>query len=173
MKLSHYLVIAIFGISTQVNAAGYAMIGMGKTDYDAGAISTFDDPTGFEFVAGFDTSDRISVEIGIVQFGEADDGIPPEWHLEADGIVISGLYKTDVGENAEVFVQLGLNMWDAELSEDGFGVFAEDDGTDIFYGIGLNFMTSEKLGLGVRYNIYDFDGDNVTRFTFNAQFLYE
>jgi len=173
MKLSHYLVIAIFGISTQVNAAGYGMIGMGKTDYDASALSTFDDPMGFEFVAGFDTSDRISVEIGIVQFGEADDGIPPEWHLKADGIVISGLYKTDVSEDAEVFLQLGLNMWDAELSEDGLGVIAEDDGTDIFYGIGLNFMTNEKFSLGVRYNNYDFDGDDVTRFTFNVQLRFE
>ena len=173
MKLSHYLVIAIFGISTQVNAAGYGMIGMGKTDYDAGYISTFDDPMGFEFVVGFDTSDSVSVEFGIVQFGKADDGIPPEWHLKGDGLVISGLFKANVSEDAEVFVQLGLNMWDQEISEDGFGVFAERDGTDIFYGIGLNFMTNKKFSLGVRYNNYDFDGDDVTRFTVNAQFPFE
>lgn len=173
MKLSHYLVIATIVISTQVNAAGYAMIGMGKTDYDAGAISTFDDPMGFEFIAGFNTSDRVTVEIGIVQFGEADDGIPPEWHLEGDGMVISGLFKSELSEDAEVFLQMGLNMWDIEFSQDGFGVFAEDDGTDIFYGIGFNFKASENFGLGVRYNSYDFDGADVTRFTLNAQIPFE
>jgi OOP family OmpA-OmpF porin len=149
------------------------MIGMGKTDYDAGAISTFDDPMGFEFVAGFDTSDRVSVEFGMVQFGEADDSLPPEWHLKADGLVISGLFKTKVSEDAEVFVQLGLNMWDAEITEDGFGLLDEDDGTDLFYGIGLNLKMSEKFSLGARYNNYDFDGDDVTRFTVNAQFPFE
>ena len=64
-------------------------------------------------------------------------------------------------------------MWDEEISEDGFGVFAERDGTDIFYGFGLNFKTSEKLSLGVRYNNYDLDGQDITRFTVNAQFPFE
>ena len=64
-------------------------------------------------------------------------------------------------------------MWEAELSEDGFGVFAEDDGTDIFYGLGFRGNITEKVGLGLRYNNYDFDGDDVTRFTLNAQINFE
>lgn len=161
--------VALLSFSSASSAAGYIGIGYGETDYDAGDISTFDDPNGFEFHFGFESSKSLAFELGIVNFGEADDGIPPEWHLEADSLAFSLLGKAPLGARSEIYFQFGLHMWDAELSEDGFGVFAEDDGNDFFYGFGIKFGINEKIGLGMRYNNFDFDGDDVTRLTINAQ----
>ena len=170
MNFKFILGLVLFISFNSASAAGYIGIGFGETDYDADAISTFDDPNGTEFYAGFKSSENLAFEVGFVNFGEADDGIPPEWHLEADSLAFSLLALAPVGPSSEVFFQFGLHMWDAELSEDGFGVFAEDDGNDIFYGFGFRANVTEKLGLGIRYNNYDFDGDDVTRLNFNAQF---
>lgn len=179
MKSIYYIAIAaitLFIFQSSAHAAGYVGLGYGETDYDAGNISSFDDPSSIEFFVGFKPSENLGFEIGYVNFGEADDGIPPEWHLEATSLAFSLLGIAPVGSKAEAYFQFGLHMWDIELSEDGFGKFAEDDGNDFFYGIGFRGYVNEQVGLGVRYNKYTFDGDfdsDVTRLVFNAQFAFE
>ena len=169
MRFQTNLAIALLCFCTSASASGYVGIGFGETDYDAGSISSFDDPDGIEIYLGYDYSENLGFEFGYVDFGKADDGVPPEWHLEADSLAFSLLGKAPLGEKAEVFFQFGLHMWDAEFSEDGFGVFAEEDGNDIFYGIGVRGNITDNFGLGLRYNSYDFDGDDVTRLSLNAQ----
>ena len=93
--------------------------------------------------------------------------------MEADTLGFSLLGIAPLSEQLEVFFQFGIHMWDAEFSEDGFGVFFEDDGNDIFYGLGFRANVTEKVGFGFRYNNYDFDGDDVTRIVFNAQLNFE
>ena len=169
MKLKSCLALTLLWSCTGAMASGYIGIGYGETDYDADSISSFDDPDGLEIYAGFRSSEHLGFELGMVDFGEADDGIPPEWHLEAESLAISLLGIAAIGQRSEIFGQFGFHMWDAELSEDGFGVFAEDDGTDIFYGLGFRANVTKNVDLGIRYNVYDFDGDDVTRLNFNAQ----
>ena len=166
---SIFIAVSLLLLSFNSYAAAYLGMGFGKVDYDADAISTFDDPTGLEFFIGNNFSDNLAFELGIVKFGESSDGIPPEWRLEADSLAFSLLGKSQVSETAQIFFKFGLHSWDISISEDGFGVFGEEDGTDIFYGFGANFKVSNQVGLGFRYNIYDFDGDDVTMFSFNAQ----
>lgn len=171
--MKYFAFIILFGISSQVMASGYGMVGIGKTDYDADAISSFDNPMGFDFIVGFDSSPGVAFEIGMVLFGDSSDGIPPEFHIEINGLVLSGLFKTNLNPDTELFLQLGLNMWDAEFSVDGFGAVLEDDGNDLFYGFGISTKVNEKVSLGARYNSYDIDGDDVTRITVNAQLAFE
>ena len=68
-----------------------------------------------------------------------------------------------------MFVKLGLQGWDSEITEDGAGVIASKDGTDLFYGLGAMVKTTDNISLGARYTVYDFDGDNVTMLSVNAQ----
>ena len=176
MKLQSYISIALLCFCTGVSASGYVGFGIGKTDYDADDISTFDDPVGIDIYLGYEFSENLALEFGFISFGEADDGIPPEWHLEADSFAFSLLGKAPVGEKSEVFFQLGFHSWDVELSEDGFGVFAEDDGIDKFWGVGFRANVSDKVELGLRLNRYDFDNSfeaDVTRFSINAQMGFE
>ena len=141
--------------------------GVGKVDYDADEISSFDNPVGIELIVGGDINRNLSFEASYIDFGEANDGIAPNWRLSATGLTVGALFKAPVNQNVDLFVKLGLNSWDEEFTEDGFGIFGRNDGTDIFYGIGAAVWMSNNISLGARYNVYDFDGYDVTMFTVN------
>jgi opacity protein-like surface antigen len=167
------LTIALLGSCTyagaDVNDTGYIGLGFGSVDYDAESISNFNDPTGFELMLGKEISRNLSFELSYIDFGEADDGTAPVWRLDGKSITAGALLGGKVGKTADVFLKLGLHSWDIDLTEDGAGVIARDDGTDIFYGFGVAVKTSDNISIGARYNIYDFGGDDVTMLSINAQ----
>ena len=152
-----------------VTDTGYIGVGFGSVDYDAESISNFDDPTGFELMLGKEISRNLSFELSYIDFGEADDAASPVRRLEADAITAGALLRAKVGKTADVFLKLGMLSWDRELTQDGAGVIGRDDGTDIFYGFGVMVKASDKISIGARYNLYDFDGDDVTMLSINAQ----
>ena len=167
MRKNLYLSIALLCFCTNTMAAWYVGGGVGKVDYDAGAISSFDDPIGFELIVGNDLNRNFSFEASYIDFGEADDGIFPNWRLSATGLTLGALIKAPVNQDFDVFFKLGLNSWDIELKQDGFGLIGEDDGTDIFYGVGASIKVNNQVSLGARYNVYDFDGDDITMLSLN------
>ena len=158
--------LALLSASANVLAAPYIGGGIGKVDVD---LPGFDDPNGFELIIGNEINPNFAVEASIVDFGEASDGIVPEWLVTINSIAFGALLKAPVSENADFFFKFGLHLWDAELNQDGFGLLAEDDGSDIFYGFGATFHVQENFSMGVRYNSYDVDGDDATMFSVNGQ----
>ncbi|MCK4705192.1 MAG: porin family protein [Gammaproteobacteria bacterium] len=167
------LTIALLGTCTyavaDVNDTGYIGLGLGSVDYGVDSNSNFDGSTGFELILGKEISRNVSFELSYIDFGTADDGAIPVRHLEADAITAGALLKAKLGKTADVFVKLGMLSWDSEVIQDGAGVIASNDGTDIFYGFGAMVKTTDNLSIGARYNVYDFDGDDVTMFSINAQ----
>ena len=167
------LTIALLGSCTysaaDVKDTGYIGLGIGSVDYDAESISSFNDSTGFELILGKEISRNLSLELSYIDFGEADDGIAPVWRLDGKSITAGALLRAKVGRAADVFVKLGMHSWDIELTEDGSGVIGKDDGIDIFYGLGVTVKATNNIGIGARYNVYDFDGDDVTMLSINAQ----
>jgi opacity protein-like surface antigen len=155
--------------AADVKDTGYIGIGFGSVDYDAGSLSNFDGPTGFELMIGKEISRNLSFELSYLDFGEADDNATPARHLESDAITAGVLLRAKAGKTADIFVKLGMHSWDSEITQDGGGVIAKDDGTDIFYGFGVMVKASDNIGIGARYNVYDFDGDDVTLLSVNAQ----
>jgi hypothetical protein len=147
----------------------YIGLGIGSVDYGAESISDFDDPTGFELIAGTDVSRNLSLELSYIDFGKADNGTTPALHLEADAFTVGALLRAKVGKAADVYLKLGMLSWDKEVTRDGTGVIGKEDGTDILYGFGVMVKTTGSLSIGARYNVYDFDGDNVTILSVNAQ----
>jgi len=167
------LTIALLSTCTYAGAdvmdTGYIGVGFGSVDYDAESISNFDGPTGFELMVGKEISRNLSFEISYIDFGEADDGTTPVRHLESDAITAGALLRGKVGKTADVFLKLGMLSWDKEVTQDGAGLIDKDDGTDIFYGFGVMVKASDNISIGARYNSYDFDGDDVTMLSINAQ----
>jgi opacity protein-like surface antigen len=147
----------------------YIGLGIGSVDYGAESISDFDDPTGYELIAGTEVSRNLSLELSYIDFGKADNGTTPALHLEGDAFTVGALLRAKVGKTADVFLKLGMLSWDREITRDGSGVIGKDDGTDILYGFGVMVKATQSLSIGARYNVYDFDGDDVTMLSVNAQ----
>ena len=167
------LTIALLSACTYAGAdvsdTGYIGLGFGSVDYDAEEASSFDDPTGFEIMLGKEISRNLSFELSYIDFGEADNGTAPVRRLEAKTITAGALLRAKVGRTADVFLKLGMHSWDSDLTEDGAGVISRNEDTDIFYGFGVMVKTTDNISIGARYNVYDFDGDDVTMLSINAQ----
>ena len=163
-----YLAALLLCGSTNLIAGPYVGGGLGTVDV-GDDISTFEDSTGFELIIGNKISNSFSFEASFIDFGEAGDNIAPEWTITADSLTFGGLLTAPANTNLDLFFKFGLHLWDVSLSEAGFGTFAEDDGTDIFYGFGANFKASNDLGIGARFSTYDFDGIDITMLSVNLQ----
>lgn len=162
------LSIAMLGFCTSAMAGPlYFGGGLGSVDYD---VPGFDTSTGIELIVGGELNPNLSFEASYIDYGEADDGIPPVWRLSATGFTVGALFKAPVNANVDLLLKLGLNSWDAELREDGFGVIGQDDGTDVFYGFGATMWMNNNVSLGARYNIYSniIDGDDISMFSINV-----
>jgi opacity protein-like surface antigen len=152
-----------------VTDTAYIGVGFGTVDYGNESTIDFDKATGFELMAGKEISRNLSFELSYIDFGKADDGATPLRQLEADAFTAGALLRGKIGKSADVFLKLGMFSWDSEITQDGTGVIASDDGIDIFYGLGVMVKTTDNISIGARYNSYDFDGNDVTMLSINAQ----
>ena len=148
---------------------GYIGLGVGSVDYGIDSSSDFDNPMGFEVIIGKEVNRNVAFELSYIDFGKSDNSSTPKSHVEASAITAGVLLGGRLGKAADVFVKIGLQGWDSELSQDGAGVIASKDGTDLFYGLGAMVKVTNNIDLGARYTIYDFDGDDVSVLSLNAQ----
>jgi len=155
--------------AADAGGTGYIGLGVGSVDYAIDSSADFDNPMGFELIIGKAVNRNVAFELSYIDFGKSDNGATPKQHLEASAITAGALLGGKLGKTTDVFVKLGLQGWDSELSQDGVGVIASKDGTDIFYGFGVMVKVTNSISLGARYNIYDFDGDDITMLSVNAQ----
>lgn len=145
----------------------YVGFGVGEVDLDNKA---FDKPTGFEVFGGYEFNQNIAFEASYVDLGEAGDGAAPQWVLSSDTLTLGVVGKFPVGEQIELVGKLGYHFWDTELSEDGFGLLGENDGSDIFYSVGANYKLTQEVSIGGRYNIYDTDAADISFLSVNVQY---
>lgn len=131
-----------------------ASIGDANVEIDQGLAQVDSDDTGFKFIAGIRPLDWFGVEASYVNFGEAEDGILA---AESDGITGFGVFFAPVGP-VDVFAKVGLVSFDTTVEVDGFGDIYREDGTDLAYGVGVQFRL---LSLGVRAEYEKFDIDDV------------
>lgn len=131
-----------------------ASIGDANIDIDQGLAQVNSDDTGFKFIAGIRPLDWFAVEASYVNFGEAEDG---PLAANTDGISAFGVFFLPVGP-IDMFVKGGLISFTNTVELDGFGDIYREDGTDLAYGVGVQFRL---LSLAVRAEYEKFDIDDV------------
>jgi len=132
---------------------------IGQTDYEG------EDATSFRLFAGMPVNESFSIEGAWINQGEASEsGFDPFFgqykaELEASGIQISGLGSIPLQDKLSLYGKVGLYLWDVDLSfTDNTGTFSgSDDGSDIFFGFGLNFIINDQLVLRGSYDLISID----------------
>ena len=68
-----------------------------------------------------------------------------------------------LNEKFSLYGKFGLLMWDEKgtLSDVTGSISADDDGTDIFFGVGASFNLTEKIALNGDFSRYQVDEDSV------------
>jgi OOP family OmpA-OmpF porin len=118
---------------------------------DVNAGSDFEgDDLGYKLIVGVRPLDWLGFEGNYVNFGEPDDTVAGT-KIQTEGYGIAGYAVGFLGLGpVDVFGKAGVVSWDTKIDRDDF------DGTDLAYGVGVQFRL---LSLGVRaeYEIFDID----------------
>ena len=83
------------------------------------------------------------------------------WTLSADAFELSVVGSYALGEKASLTGIFGVSMWDASVHEEGFGTLGGTDGTDILYGVGLDYVMNEAMSLVFQFKDYDIAIDGI------------
>lgn len=154
------LATALFLASAAAMAADdgiYLGASLGQANIDINAVNApriDGDDTGFKFIAGLRPLDWFAVEASYVNFGEVEQG---RLATESDGISAFGVFFLPVGP-VDLFAKGGLISFTTDIDVDGIGTVYREEGTDLAYGVGVQFRL---LSLGIRAEYEKFDIDDV------------
>lgn len=138
----------------------YAGASVGQATIDAcnGVTSCDDEDTSWKIFGGWQLNRNIAIEAAWVDLGEISGTIGGSAvSAEADGWTLAGKGMLPLNEKFDVFGKLGMIMWDVEGGGAASGV--DDDGTDLIYGIGAQYMFTDQIGIVGEWEWYDIDND--------------
>lgn len=138
----------------------YAGAGIGQATIDAceGITHCDDEDTSWKIFGGWQLNQNVAFEAGWVDFGEVT-GIKggSAVSAEVDGWTLAAKGILPLNEQFSVFGKLGMISWD--LKGGGAASGTDDDGTDLLYGIGAQYMFTDQVGLVGEWEWYDIDND--------------
>ena len=134
----------------------YAGASVGQATIDAcdGVVNCDDEDTGWKIFGGWELNPNIALEAAWVDLGEVSGTVAGSTVSgEADGFVFDVRGTLPLNDQFGVFAKVGLIDWEIE----GGGAVAgfEDDGTDLMYGVGAQYMFTEQFGIVGEWEFYD------------------
>lgn len=150
----------------------YGGAGIGQATIDAcdGVTNCDDEDTSWKVFGGWEMNSNIAFEAGWVDFGEVSGTVAGSAvSAEADGWTLAAKGILPVNEQFGVFGKFGTIIWDVEGS--GAASDFDDDGTDLMYGLGGQYMFTDQLGIVGEWEWYDIDSD-IDLFSIGALFKF-
>lgn len=161
---------------SEISALENELAGLGL----ASEFSYDDSDSGFRLTGGFLVNPNVALTVSYVDLGQfsfdgsATDGVDvvniDNGKIETNGLEFGGLFSLNFpNSNFEPYARLALYKWDSDFEFTGSSptltippetFSGSDDGTDIVFGLGLNYFFG-KIGLGVSWDRYDLDGTDV------------
>lgn len=160
---------ALFAANTQAqDATGFFLDGrIGSASIDEDQFD--DDTTSFQINGGYRWGGW-GIEAGYVNFDDFDGEVEDiEVQAGVDGFTLGLNGRTNLADGPWYLSgRLGAFFWDAEadtvLSIDGTPtrISADTDGTDFYAGVGFGYDFSEQFSLGLAYDYFGPEGDDLT-----------
>ena len=185
-----------FAYSADINGYVGGNLGMATTDTGVsgttGTADLDDNDMGWKIYGGVNLNDYLALEVQYADFGEATlsgnvndtfvfEGTTfqflttAELILDGDSIGFAAVAGYDLNEYIRPYVRLGGHQWDSSFSVAAGGLsatIADDEGFDIFYGIGIKVKISEQFSAVAEYENYTFDEEHVDLITAGIQFIF-
>ncbi|HVF34126.1 MAG TPA: outer membrane beta-barrel protein [Candidatus Saccharimonadia bacterium] len=128
-----------------------------------------DDTTAVAFNAGYRWGGW-GIEAGYVTFDDFDGEVDDiEIQAGVDGFTIGLNGRTNLADGPwYLSSRLGAFLWDAEaddvirINNTPTRIDADTDGTDLYAGIGVGYDFSDQFSLGVAYDYFGVEDDDVT-----------
>ncbi|GEM_PF-545911 len=186
------------GASAQTHLDYYLGLGYGMAEIDTDVTSVSngasldEDDNAIELFAGARINQNLAVEVQYIDFGEAsltgDTGGQFTYQgttyqftednaaidAKGDSFGVSGLLGADITERVHLYGKAGLHRWDTELTASSAASFAkaDDDGTDLFYGIGANVGIGDQFFVRLEAEQYELDDWDVTNVSLSGMLAF-
>lgn len=131
----------------------YVGASIGNASYD----DVDESDVGFNVFAGIDVNEILSAELGWASFGEAE-GNTATAEVTAFHLAIVG--SVALQNNLNAFGKLGMARWDADVRQGP--VSSSDNGTDVFFGIGVDYQIGAGSFVRFGADFYGVDDEDVT-----------
>jgi OOP family OmpA-OmpF porin len=158
--------------ATQASAQAFVGASIGQSDVDeditaglitSGSVDSKDNA--IKVFGGYMFNRHFGVEGAYVDLGEVSysgsfgSAAVNGGKVETTGFNVAALGSYPVTEEFSVFGKIGLFIWEAEASDTTGGVpFSEKtDGTDISFGLGLNYQFTRNLGVRAEWERFKLD----------------
>jgi len=129
--------------------------------------STSGDALSLGLRAALKVNPNLAFELAYQYYGETDDTfadggdtITDKVSTPAVNVGVKGIIPFEGG--LSLHARIGLSLWEAEIKETdsafpGETFKADDDGSDLYYGLGLQYDMSPELVVGLEYAYTDMD----------------
>ena len=138
---------------------------VGAASYDDEFLD--EDDTSFGLYLGWRFNEWFAIEGDYTSFGDIEGSLtPPELgrgSVEPESLGVAAVGYIPFSEQFSAFGKAGFHSWDLnpEFGEDVEDVIGEDDSTDPYYGLGVQFDFQNNLALRAQYTRFEFgDGDS-------------
>jgi OOP family OmpA-OmpF porin len=117
-----------------------------------------DDDTGFRILGGYQINRTFAAELGYGMLYDKGDAEVTAWDLV-------GVASFPIANKFSVFGKLGFAMWEVKQRNVPFFGTLKDDGTDLTFGVGLQYDVSRNLGVRAQWQRYDTDPEEADALT--------
>jgi len=150
---------------------GSVSVDLCKDAWNLGIPNCDDEDNGWKLYGGYAFNRNIAVEAGYAYLGEMSaGGFGVNGSVELDGFMASLKGSLPLNESVSLFARVGAIAWDAE----GGGALSgfDDDGTDLTYGVGVEFALTENFGLLGEWERFDIDDEDVDLISLGARYSF-
>jgi outer membrane protein W len=81
--------------------------------------------------------------------------------MSGSSIGVAGLYHFNPQSDFSPFVKLGAHSWDAKVINNTTGDSAKTDGTDVFYGVGVDGKINDNMKFRLEFERMKIDSDDI------------
>ena len=149
----------------------YVGISAGKVKHNikfnnAAAAAIHDDNggTSMTIFVGTDLSETFAIEGFYANHGKSKFTGTTDT-LKGTTMGIAAKAGTDLTDDFRAFVKVGYHSWKSESD-------TKDDGTDVLYGIGLEYKLSETTAIVTAYDRFTYDDSNITDMSIGIKYRF-
>ena len=156
--------------SEKTGSDTYVGISVGKAKHNlafnsAAARAAHDpDVTSMSLFVGMDLNETFAIEGFYANHGKSGFTGSTDT-IKATTMGIAAKAGTDLTDDFRAFVKVGYHSWKSESDE-------KDDGTDVLYGIGLEYKLNETTAIVTGYDRFTYDNSNVTDMSIGIKYRF-
>ena len=158
----------------------YLGFGVGQSQFDkatfCGDVGRSCDLTEHsqKLFAGYEFNSFFSTEFGYMRYGEFEllQAGADKAMTEVDALFINSFLSYPIYKWISVFGKLGYNKWSSDGSLSNEGVFADNKGYDVSYGLGMSFSFGKDIGIRTEWERLSLDNDDSDSLTGSLVFSF-